>query len=319
MKTKTASFYQIYNRCLFWFCGMKWFQSLLLSKKLAAISLFYSQHKPAMNENEFIQRFLFNNSGDLRDWILYSGSPAQIMNHIHLEREKDLLELIGQKQGVILLNFHTGLSQAIHMALKTMGIAKYSYSIKNNPGKKKDQSKADHMNDYTSQIIWAAETLMNGGLVSISGDGKKGGSKSVVVPFLGRWQEFRTGFAELALATNTVVIPISACLQPDGTVKIQFHPPLEKDNGYQAKETQIKDLITKFSGFMAQQWIESPATIKYNRLLNYLKQPLIQGTTPDVLVMQNPDQLSPSKFGIFNGPLTQFRRLKKAFIQRKTH
>lgn len=318
MNHKPSFLYQLFNRSLYWFCGKGWFQSLFLSKKRDAIKLFFHSHHIAINEKDFVQQFLFNNSGDLRDWILYSNPPDKIMGHIFLEGQMDLQELMRKNQGIILLNFHTGLSQALHLSLKTMGITQFKHPVSRKPVDPTDPP-SDNQNDFTMQLLQAAETLLNGGVVLMAGDGKKGEGRSVMVPFLGRWQEVKTGFAELVVATNAIVVPVSSSLAPNGDIRIKFHSPLKNSPTQGSKEAQIRGLVNDFEKFMAQQWLDSPTTIKYNRLIFHLKQPSIEGHMPEKFGSNQIDPKPHSRVALLHVPLIKLRQLKKSYIQRKTH
>jgi acyl-CoA synthetase (AMP-forming)/AMP-acid ligase II/acyl carrier protein len=78
------------------------------------------------------------------------------------------------------------------------------------------------------QVRAASNTLRRGGALMIAGDGLRG-NEALEVPFLGKSMPFQKGAAELALATNSYLLPVFPEMRDDGGVTYTFSEPIQSD------------------------------------------------------------------------------------------
>ena len=130
------------------------------------------------------------------------------------------------------------------------------------------------------QVFRARKVLLEGGILHIAGDGVRG-SSGRAIPFLGRLRQFPASVAELALATNAVVIPTLGTLETDGRIRLELLPPLQMPAPDRPHEERVMDIIQQYGSLLQARWLESPGSIWKSELKIYFDLPLVD-TVPKV-------------------------------------
>jgi acyl-CoA synthetase (AMP-forming)/AMP-acid ligase II/acyl carrier protein len=118
------------------------------------------------------------------------------------------------------------------------------------------------------QLVLAQRVLGQGGVVLVAGDGHEGRHR-ITCPFLGREQEFSQGFAEIALLTDAVVVPVWISLAWDGQVIISFAEHIDPV----AAGTR-EAIVSTYAQWLAERWRSDPANLPWRALREFLKLPL---------------------------------------------
>jgi lauroyl/myristoyl acyltransferase len=131
-----------------------------------------------------------------------------------------------------------------------------------------DQIKSNSHLSY--QLARGKQVLEHGGLLFIAGDGHRGQQKKEV-SFLNRRRRFGTGFAELALTTDALVIPVFTSLRADGTAEVTFHPPLTVPDS--ERETQVRSLLEQYARLLEDYWKTDLPNVRWKQMKQYLSLP----------------------------------------------
>ena len=124
------------------------------------------------------------------------------------------------------------------------------------------------------QLAKGKHILEQGGVLIIAGDGQRGQHKKEI-PFLNRRRPFGTGFAELALTTDSLVVPVLTSLRADGTADVTFHPPLTVADGNH--EEQVRSLVEQYARLLEDYWKTDLPNVRWKQMKQYLSLPPIEG------------------------------------------
>jgi lauroyl/myristoyl acyltransferase/acyl carrier protein len=105
------------------------------------------------------------------------------------------------------------------------------------------------------------KTLNREGVVYIDADATYGTGEKIKLPCLGRQVRFMTGFAEIALQTESPVIPLTAVYTNSGQVHLQYHPQLTVPPADIADEERIRGLVRQYVTLIESQWRKHPENI----------------------------------------------------------
>jgi amino acid adenylation domain-containing protein len=195
------------------------------------------------------------------------------------------LEILTQahqnNKGVILLSYHSNVGRFATMALKprlgneeivtiNQRVARQQSSKWENFESKKDTEAFDSAL-FANEALKGQHLLMEGKIIQLVGDIEYQDAKHRLV-LSGRKYALKTGFAELALNTGALVIPVFNTLKPDGRIHTIFRPALTPGSG--DRETQIGNLMNGYVSFMNSAWSEAPESLKWTRLRSHIRKPV---------------------------------------------
>ena len=123
------------------------------------------------------------------------------------------------------------------------------------------------------QLAKGKHILEQGGVLIIAGDGQRGHQKKEI-PFLNRRRPFGTGFAELAITTDALVVPVLTSLRENGTADIIFHPPLIVPEG--SREEQVRSLVEQYARLLEEYWRTDLPNVRWKQMKQYLSLPPIE-------------------------------------------
>jgi len=118
----------------------------------------------------------------------------------------------------------------------------------------------------------AMATLRRCGLVHVLADGHRGNQK-IMLPFCGRQRGFALTFAELALNTNSVVIPVMVTSTPSGGISIQIYPTFAESPSGRDPAERIEFLVKQYVEHLQRMWRAHPADIPWYQMRRHLELP----------------------------------------------
>ena len=117
----------------------------------------------------------------------------------------------------------------------------------------------------------AQEFLRKGSVVVIAADGAIGKGRQMLLPFGARWFPFHMGFAELAVRTNSVVIPVRATMTHDGRFEISFDAPFDHGDVQRPHIEKVEGLVQQYATFFEHALREDPASMRVRTMKHVLK------------------------------------------------
>jgi lauroyl/myristoyl acyltransferase len=207
--------------------------------------------------------------------------PQQLARWLVVEGLDNLEQALAAGQGVIVINSHTSLAHMLTLVLHRAGFAGL-HTVGDDSmklqllGVEAETAQGDTATSKESgflQQLQAARVILGkGGLVQIAADGSYG-SSGIDAEFFGRKRFFRSGFAELAAATQAAIIPALVTLQPEGIVRVTIRQPLERNSGRQPHRQLVADLMQQYIVLNRQIWREHPGDLKWRQLERFLELP----------------------------------------------
>ena len=262
---------------------------VLFRKHVRRLMEFLRENGLTVDWCQTLARYLTTNS--LTSWRLSAlsrCSDAAFARWVSLEGYETFRQLREQGRPVLLCNSHYGGGKIILLALMRRGHTihsldrqdVFSFSNIRARGELISINLGDRQNNFMlKQVFRARKVLQESGILHIAGDGVRGLSGRAI-PFLGRLRQFPASVAELALATNAVVVPTLGTLDPDGRIRLELLPPLQMPAPERPHEERVMDVIQQYGNLLQARWLESPGSIFKSELKIYFDLPLRAETTP---------------------------------------
>ncbi len=182
---------------------------------------------------------------------------------MRVEGEDILKEHYG-KRGIVLANSHYGAGKSIPVLLARKGYDLASVDrldvfseLKWPEGSGTIDSielgKKD--NDFVLKSVFRMKKcLKKKSLMHIAADGFRGAT-GPYYDFLGKPRQIPQSFAEMAVATDSVVIPVISRLYPNGDIKIRFSQPIDP-RGLEGDDSSKKDQICAlYLAGLQKEWL----------------------------------------------------------------
>jgi len=186
-------------------------------------------------------------------WVRYEG-----LEHLHQALER--------KRGVIFLSLHTVNAGVISRAIRQVT----DQEIHILGGRVDGLNETMMMATYVRRVIEAQKRLQEGAIIGFAGDGLRG-KISVPAPFYGRAFPFRSGFADLAVRNNAVLVAAFVYYELDGRVTVEFSKPFEAGQG--THEEQVNELVREYAGIIIERWPRLIPSLKWRKLRQILEMP----------------------------------------------
>lgn len=257
--------------------GQPWIQRRFFHKEQTLFAQFLTATNIAIERpSEALQTCLLGNRWGLRWQQALSRCPlpqfAQLVKVHGLDR---LQRVYQQKRGVILVHHY-----AVFTPLVWTWLSRYGFENKATIGRIRRvlRTQDGRPTELTRtllksrQLHMARQTLLQGGLVRILPDGA-GGQQGLLLPFYNRQILFRTGFAELALHTGAVVMPVKASLVINQGFTIEFCEPLDSGTPAMSHTERTALLVQQYAAFLAQQWHSEPWNLRWRVMERHLNLP----------------------------------------------
>ncbi|MEO2015941.1 MAG: hypothetical protein ABGZ53_16400 [Fuerstiella sp.] len=192
-----------------------------------------------------------------------------------------LEEAVTAGDGVMIIVFHSVLDPFIFPLLKTLTTADLQF-IGGQEIREHVAAMAPTKNTrlfFAGQMLRAAQTLQNGGMVAVSPDGLHGESGREF-RFLNRCRDFQPGFAELALHTRARLVPVDLTLEADGSFRLQFFREFRVDRkNVDCHETRVAELISEYVAWVSERWTNNPGNVRLQKIRQHLALPPVTDET----------------------------------------
>lgn len=252
--------------------------SAVLQEKLYKIT------KGTVERDEFINKLENSNLSFFRPFteIVNTTDKEKIntMSKYYIFSGTDVLKKsLSKSKGVILITYHTPLSQYMipaicHLGYKHLTVVSmekiyhkyYALNIQN------EKNKIDEKNIVAELVYEIHTTLAKGGLVLLAGEGNKG-EVCCHLPIGSRIYPLRTGFAELAIYNEAEVIPVISLLGNNGKIKIKFYEALDQGNKEMDHKECVLHMVKQYANFLETAWLQSPESLGIGRMKKHLNLP----------------------------------------------
>lgn len=208
-------------------------------------------------------------------WVTLSG-------YEHFQRPRDA------GRPVILCHSHFGSGKTMLLALIRLGHIIHSvdredvFSFYNVQAKGKMVSinlGAREQNFYLKQVFRASNVLKDGGILHIAADGLRGTSFQEL-PFLKRVRRFPTSLAQLALATDAVIVPVFGRINDDGGVLVEFLPALTIPKPEMERSQAVTHIVSQYRDLLESHWLSDPGSVFKNEFVILAGLPKLPETLP---------------------------------------
>lgn len=146
----------------------------------------------------------------------------------------------------------------------------------------RNRQKPSKVSDYLSptelaigsaaDLMHAAEELDAGGIVHILADGHAG-NYGIALPIFDRTLDIQPGFAELALATDARILPVTVALDSQNRVCIGIGAPFSAGNPEHSHQQQIRVLAQQYIDFLERSWHVYPGQLALYCMDRHLNSP----------------------------------------------
>lgn len=210
-----------------------------------------------------------------------SSPPARaaLERCYRLEGVEELRRAQRRGRGVIVLSYHLSLFRLSLPALYHLGFERVELAafgkrrVPNDRQSDDPNVEAEHLASATALFTRGLyTTLAAGGMVLMAGEGRKG--RAHVEGIIGgRRYRLRAGFADLALRSGAVVVPMSSALGDDGRIQLRFHPPIPRGSRDLARRERASRMVLRFADFVDAQLRQAPESLSLRRMAYHLSLP----------------------------------------------
>lgn len=185
------------------------------------------------------------------------------------------------ERGIVLCNSHFGAGKLIPLALARAGFSMVSLDRVNLVDADSSLATAIESIELGKQkehfhlkaLMKMKKALTSNRLLHIAVDGYRGASGKEYA-FLGRLRPLRKSFAELAVTTNAIVLPVFSCIKADGRIEIAVQAPIEYTQGAE-RDVMVDEVCQKYVELLAKNWQSLPSNIHKNDIRMYRGLPLL--------------------------------------------
>lgn len=211
------------------------------------------------------------------DLIVYSG--LQHFQDAH-----------AQGRGIILLTYHipagviftSMFSEWLNLApILTLSQASTAGWFRKKPARLSEMPESRSPKRSTRIGMQGLYQLRAGGIVQIVND--LGYDQTNVLPqsIIGRRYHVKPGFAELAMATDAIVLPVYHLYEADGRMRTVFLSPIEPPDKAKDRDTQLREWVGKYALSLEMAWRAAPESLHWAALRHHVTQPMILETRRD--------------------------------------
>ena len=274
---------------LSWLAGQGWVQRSLFSQQVELIRACLSTLDQSDDEAAILRQSIAGNIWyDWRLAALAACSPQEFSRWVSLSGLSTLQEAYRQGRGVILLHSHFVLARLALLilvrsgwedlalvgtnpiySLELMGLNHLRQKLKLN----EQDDRAWDLAVLSRQLALGQRALERGGIFNVFADLDEG-KKGVSLSFHGRWHRFVTGFAELALSTGALVIPVFVTLDLIGRVQVSFQEFLVASG--QNHQAQVESLVGQYAEILAEAWTKELGNVLWSHLERHLAFPSVE-------------------------------------------
>jgi acyl carrier protein/lauroyl/myristoyl acyltransferase len=215
--------------------------------------------------------------------IIDRSSPEELDRFFPVRGLEHIQRAYQQKRGVIIVAYHNTANRLAMAALprrlgcppiptisRRRALHMEAMDLKEGASEYAAPEELSLMADLTVQ---GQRALMNGEIIQIVPDG----SRDIVGdrPFSvgGRTFRFKPGFAEMALNSNSVIIPQYTTRRPGGVVATFFSPPFSTGSENEDRAARVYGLLAQYAGFLDRSWRLAPESLRWDLVDRFGRRP----------------------------------------------
>ena len=273
-----------------WLYGQKWAQRVFARDRACLLQQFYALlENPWQSETEAIQCGLIcDDPRAIQEQLLnqvFSHRPGYWSLHVDTAHAEQAYQ---RGKGMILVGRHSGLIHFVRELaverLKPREFTSIRKAVSFLPEEAKtlqgEELRRLKLPIFLDQLLKCKSILARGGIVLVLPDGYGGLSRGVSLPFHGRMISFKAGFAELAIETGAVVIPVSTAVDVrKGQVTVSFLEPLDIGPFDMGRAERVKGLIRQYAAFLKEEWACCPGIVPLRLKRKHIDSPQLDGET----------------------------------------
>jgi len=189
-------------------------------------------------------------------------SDREFAHHVRVTGRDIVQDLCASDRGVVLASAHYTLAPAISAVINRLGISPYRLVRSKSGRNHQDRTITTYDKAPFFGLKEVHTILENGGQVYALPDGRQG-SFDVAHHFLGHDCNFKAGMFDVARRLGAAIVPVSAYMEIDGRVVVDFHPPLQVDDAGKSEQSPVANLIHEYANLLeaeirARPWCFDP-------------------------------------------------------------
>jgi len=264
-----------------WFYSIGFVRHMLFNRRIEFLRRIMVLCPAGCDEQEAILRHLTCNF--LMPWRVVALSRlrhSELEKWVSFESEDILREHYKKKRGVVLVNSHIGAGRIMPLMLLRQGYKITAMDpepyLARMGAKDADKMPVISLRGgdkfWLKEVFKAKKVLERGEILTLVADGRVGlGGRQhrfhdITIPFY-------VSFAELALLTNSTVIPVFANINSKGRIVIEFQPSFDSGDERTPRDERINRLLDQYVACLEQKWRDNPGNIltTHVRLYNQMK------------------------------------------------
>lgn len=263
---------------------LHWVQALFFRGRARTIREFLRPLRGRIDETSFIGDELLRSN-----WHLWMAN-GQVSKNVRPDRpplvtvgDNYLVSAIRDGRGVVVVNVHNQFRVDIEHKLDSYGVGRLDIrgvgrvfravgvNVWERPFIK--NLNVLRTSAFSQEFLQAGDVLRAGGIVSIMGDVSQGSSEGIDIAVFGRLRNVKSGFAELAIQTNSVVIPAFAERADNNSWIVRFHAPLDAGSEELPDDQRTAALIRQYAAVLEDQWSSYPQAVPFQRMREHVNYP----------------------------------------------
>ncbi len=249
--------------------------SILWSRKFQA-------RIPFRSEENFEKALQRSSSPFFRDAgrIIASGTSDVFKHFFTVEGLENVTPPLRQGKGLILVTYHgmshrfstPALSHYMHVAPFPTLSAGYAWKMdqkeRSAPERRKSQAAL-----IANATVEAQRELQRGGIIQIIPDFGYDAADGLPVNIAAHRYLIKPGFAQLALLSDAVVVPLYTTRRIDGCLLTHFDPPFDNGEDKPDFPAKIEHLLNQYGAFVERSWQAAPKSIHVQNIDSHLHRP----------------------------------------------
>jgi lauroyl/myristoyl acyltransferase len=268
---------EVYRACaahVYRLCGEGWARATIFPGETALLRRFVAQTGLQLRDPGALAQLSLMANPWAATWteVLEGLESREFATVCSVSGEEILRAALAAGRGAVCAHYHTLFAPLLWTWMKHNGIpvgVTIREWVKARPAAAQDP-RARAL-EGARELKTAVMALRAGGLMHIVADGYEG-SRKVVRPFCNRQRGFETTFIDMALATGAPILTVASRFSGDGSINIEFGPPL-RDEPSLAPAARTEALLGQYVAFLRRQWQEHPADVSWFQMRRHLALP----------------------------------------------
>lgn len=209
----------------------------------------------------------------------------EFQKYFTVEGRENLERAMKTGKGIILVTYH-GIARfailAMRFALNTNEILVVTQKRARDRGtvwatdKARKGTRAFDSAVLADEALKGQRLLTNGRIIQIVSDVDNEIGGTFQANLTGHKYKMKIGLAELALNTESIVIPFYTTVRGDGKFVVVIKPPLEPGSG--ERQEQINSMMNGYVSFLNHAWMNDPESMNWKKIKEHLKIPTVDGS-----------------------------------------